>query len=723
MAIDHPEAERLHQFLDAQAQGVPDDFVRLDPALVTTFQRLKALNAQAMVGDARSTPDPQLEDQLWRNLMSDVSLSAPTPASAPITRLHDGRQGWDRKLTFQALAVAALLIALIGSLALGPRSATDGRTGVISPPALHGDQARGAAMFQQNPARTGVSVDAGPMTEPRVLWRATLQQTSFAGLQPKFAVDGTLFLVDQDAGSVQAMSVETGAVLWTSSLDLPPVVGNDQVAGEGLIIASTGQNEDGTGTIVAIDQKTGQEIWRVDNLGAFQGAPLIDNGKLIFISTDRMLRIVDARTGVEDWHLDIAAMSIAAISGTPFPVATSGLQYDSTVAVANGLAYISAGDGVLYAIDLKTKELAWFLKTDGNAVRTPAIVDGDLYFVAALINPDPTVTDAKEGSTLYKLDAKTGDVEWKEASTRELRLDAVLKEHLVADSTLFRTDTGEIAGAVPEGAINPVYSADIVYWLDQNGQMNAARYNASNGTFTPLWAVYLGVEAYRPPILADGVLISRGPDNTVVALGGNAIATPEAGSTPDADAPPTDLSGLAACIAPPPVDWRNVEGEPAHTLHTYTEQIVDGTPQPIDPGYLSQPWFDYDNVPTGTPASAEVIAGIQQTIKDARVCARPGNQVDDSGFFSVDYYRRPWVQDKLAQRPEAPMLSIFSDLVVDWLPLVETAIVLDDGRVGVLLDPAPPMVDNFALYFVFVPQDGYWVVDEVIRVGSGALQG
>jgi hypothetical protein len=84
---------------------------------------------------------------------------------------------------------------------------------------------------------------------------------------------------------------------------------------------------------------------------------------------------------------------------------------------------------------------------------------------------------------------------------------------------------------------------------------------------------------------------------------------------------------------------------------------------------------------------------------------------------------RDWVQDKLAQHPEAPVLSTFFDLVVDWLPPVETATVLDDGRVGVLLDPGPPMVDNFALYFVFVEKDGYWVVDEVIRVGPGALQG
>jgi hypothetical protein len=298
----------------------------------------------------------------------------------------------------------------------------------------------------------------------------------------------------------------------------------------------------------------------------------------------------------------------------------------------------------------------------------------------------------------------------------------VLSDHLVASATIFSTDTGDVTGTLPEGMTDPAFSADALYWLDQQGQLNAAHYDASNGTFTPLWAVYLGTQTMDPPILADGILISRGPDNTILALGGNAIATPEAGSTPNADEV-TDLSELAPCIAPPPVDWQNVEGEPAHTLQTYTEHEVDGKTVPISPGYLYQPWFDYDNVPAGTPADADVIAGIQQTIKDARVCFRPGNEVDDSGFFSADYYRRAWVQDKLAQRPETPMLSTFFDLVVDWLPPVETATVLDDGRVGVLLDPGPPMVDNFALYFVFVQQDGYWVVDEVIRVGPGALQG
>ena len=133
-------------------------------------------------------------------------------------------------------------------------------------------------------------------------------------------------------------------------------------------------------------------------------------------------------------------------------------------------------------------------------------------------------------------------------------------------------------------------------------------------------------------------------------------------------------------------------------------------------------------MPEGTPADASVIAGIQQTFADAQVCARPGNTVDDSGFFSEDYYRRAWVQDRIAQVAQIPqadqsMLSIFFDLAAQFLPPVESATVLEDGRVGVLLDPAPPMVDNFALYFVFVEKDGYWVVDEVIRVGPGALQG
>ena len=58
----------------------------------------------------------------------------------------------------------------------------------------------------------------------------------------------------------------------------------------------------------------------------------------------------------------------------------AGDMIESTAAVADGIVYVGALDGVLYAIDAQTGEKQWTYQTNSSIKASPAIHDGVIYF-------------------------------------------------------------------------------------------------------------------------------------------------------------------------------------------------------------------------------------------------------------------------------------------------------------------------------------------------------
>jgi hypothetical protein len=214
----------------------------------------------------------------------------------------------------------------------------------------------------------------------------------------------------------------------------------------------------------------------------------------------------------------------------------------------------------------------------------------------------------------------------------------------------------------------------------------------------------------------------------------------------------TDISGLPACVPPTPIDWRNVEGEPAATITKQTAQLAgttesktpgpeatviettlvtsppDATPvTTMNIGWIvetgedpeKQPWLDFPDLPAGTEAPADVQSAILTQVDAMIACLKPGVEDDLSGFFSEDFFRRSWVQ----AHPGGGAKSLVSSLFPNILAETHQFLVLEDGRVAVLADPPAPSVDDFAMFVIFTERDGQWVVDDSIRVGVGALMG
>ena len=95
-----------------------------------------------------------------------------------------------------------------------------------------------------------------------------------------------------------------------------------------------------------------------------------------------------------------------------------------------------------------------------------------------------------------------------------------------------------------------------------------------------------------------------------------------------------------------------------------------------------------------------------QTLRQIVNCLPPGRAAGLSGFFSDDFFRRPWVQWNLEYNP---------DIEGGYLPQTsdyDSMILLPDGRVGVLSMTS----DLWGTFTIFVKDGDRWVVDERLEV-------
>jgi len=84
-------------------------------------------------------------------------------------------------------------------------------------------------------------------------------------------------------------------------------------------------------------------------------------------------------------------------------VEETGRGIHGTPAVANGVVYIGAYDGALYAFDLETGERYWRTKLGDAIGSSPGYHDGTVYIAVEYYDPS---------GELFAVDAVTGEVEW-----------------------------------------------------------------------------------------------------------------------------------------------------------------------------------------------------------------------------------------------------------------------------------------------------------------------
>ncbi|MGH2953651.1 MAG: PQQ-binding-like beta-propeller repeat protein [Solirubrobacterales bacterium] len=217
----------------------------------------------------------------------------------------------------------------------------------------------------------------------KVEWKRDLGELSASS--PAYS-DGTVFAVTLEPGQAVAMRARDGKVLWrrpfSSRSESSPVV-----FGKRVVVGTE------SGTVYALDRRTGAIDWEVDTAGAVKAALALDDGTLYGANYAGEVFAINAASGAIRW------MS-----------STQGLSFDrggpvySTPAVAFGRVFLGSIDNRVYSFDAETGEIAWSHSTGDWAYPGVAVADTE--------RAEPTVYIGSKDQNFYALDAKTGDVRW-----------------------------------------------------------------------------------------------------------------------------------------------------------------------------------------------------------------------------------------------------------------------------------------------------------------------
>jgi outer membrane protein assembly factor BamB len=236
-------------------------------------------------------------------------------------------------------------------------------------------------------------IDSSNVTSLGLVWKRQIPGTSDFGSYASTPVIDKGVIYSQDlASNVQALSLDSGKVLWTKNYAQPDEGPNGVVVAGGRVFGAT-PNE-----AFALDQKTGKQVWST-------------------VLTRNKHEGIDMAPGYHD-----------------------GMVYVSTVPINTTVAYEGNAVGTLWALDAKTGKKRWRFDTvptdlwgnkevnSGGGLWYPPSFDekGFMYFGTG--NPGPTMGANKlakqfpwgisrPGPNLYtdslvKLDAKTGKMKW-----------------------------------------------------------------------------------------------------------------------------------------------------------------------------------------------------------------------------------------------------------------------------------------------------------------------
>lgn len=198
-----------------------------------------------------------------------------------------------------------------------------------------------AVMFRGDPAHTGVS---GPVLEgqPGIKW----EYRTRGAVRSSPAVTASTVFIGSNDSTLYALDRATGRVRWRYAAG-SAVSSSPAVAG-GLVIAQSA-----AGVIFAVAEQTGRPRWRV------QTGPLLPH---------------DFDRGAWDYYV-------------------------SSPVIAGDMVIVGAGDGAVYALDLRTGAQHWRSQTRGRVRSTPAVHEG-------------LVVAGSFDARVYAFDLATGAERW-----------------------------------------------------------------------------------------------------------------------------------------------------------------------------------------------------------------------------------------------------------------------------------------------------------------------
>jgi eukaryotic-like serine/threonine-protein kinase len=219
-----------------------------------------------------------------------------------------------------------------------------------------------------------------------------------ASVMPVTVGHGRAFLVSEQNNILRAVSVATGATIWSKRM--MSQLGASALSGGNLLIG------DGT-RMLALKQSTGAVVWKKDLTGPVGCAPTVANG-VVYWGAGGSLRALDPATGAVEWQAPDPACSVAVSADTIYGIGGASLFAYRTsdggelwhfttddvlagAALANGVAYVGEGydsgfggdgNGELFAVNASTGAVLKTLTLGSPIAGEPIVANAQLFAVS-----------------------------------------------------------------------------------------------------------------------------------------------------------------------------------------------------------------------------------------------------------------------------------------------------------------------------------------------------
>lgn len=239
-----------------------------------------------------------------------------------------------------------------------------------------------------------------------VLWKFDAQST----ISSSPAITTTAVLFAARDGRLYSLSRKTGKLIWSlpTGLELPLAWGHesgDFILSSPTIVADQVLFGSGDGFLYCATLKAGRVLWKFKTGGRVRSTPAYADGSAFVGSQDGRIYCVDFKTGIQKWRYDTEGVGF---DSSKFGFDRKTIQ--SSPSVANGVVFVGARDGFLYALAADDGKLRWRFDHEVSWVNSSAALVGNTVYATSSDMRFVQSVDAQTGKENWRL--KTEGVVW-----------------------------------------------------------------------------------------------------------------------------------------------------------------------------------------------------------------------------------------------------------------------------------------------------------------------
>jgi outer membrane protein assembly factor BamB len=198
--------------------------------------------------------------------------------------------------------------------------------------------------------------------------------------------EGLVFFAFLD-GDLVAVDAKTGKQVWKRNLHAH-LESSPMAVGGSLYLGTD------TTDVVALRASDGKPLWRFNSPGAIKASPSFHDGRIYVADYEGSMFALDAASGKPAWRTNTTRVP-------PF----GGGGFFSSPAIGFGHVYAARDDGTVFAFGEKTGKVAWSFSTGDAVYGSPAI--------ARVPGTPPSVYIGSENGRFYALGALSGKPRWR----------------------------------------------------------------------------------------------------------------------------------------------------------------------------------------------------------------------------------------------------------------------------------------------------------------------